>query len=199
MTRRHLATIVFLACCSPAFGEVTVYLKNGQKLVGESIVKDDEQSLEVKICHSFSRTIPKAAIEKYVDAPATQPAKIEAATQPAARTQWSAEEEARAGTLIDDFFGQPERRAAILAEARRNDAVPRQEVAGLSRLAMAKAREGLKLREGDFVFDDPRYKGNVHVEVRRAGAGAATRPTTAATKQADDARLGHDRGDKRTR
>jgi hypothetical protein len=47
-----------------AEAQVTVHLKNGQKLVGEAVLKDADDALELKICHSHSRTIPKTAILK---------------------------------------------------------------------------------------------------------------------------------------
>lgn len=179
-----------LACVHSADAEVVVHLKTGQKLVGEAVLKDGNEALELKICHSYSRTIPKAAILKQEAAAATQPAPLKAAPQPAPRARLSDREFARIEVLIGDFFGQPERRAQILAEIRREDAAARADVERLSQSILRAARSaGPKLREGEFVLDHPAYRGNVHVELHPRPTGPATTraaPGPATTRAAEE-------------
>ncbi|MEI8122675.1 MAG: prolyl oligopeptidase family serine peptidase [bacterium] len=163
---RILWLCALLSCVHAADAQVVVHLKDGGKLIGEAVLKDGDASLELKICHSHKLTIPKTAILKYESASATQAARPKAAPQPAPRALLSDQELARIETLILEFFGQPERRAQILAEIRREDALPRANVDQLSKSILRAARSaGPKLREGDFVFDHPTYRGNVHVEL----------------------------------
>lgn len=168
-----------LACVQAADGQVIVHAEKGPKLVGEAVLEDGAESLVVKICHSHSITIPRAAVLKYEAAPAAPLARPKAGTQPEPRARLSDQEHAHLEELIRDFFGQPERREQILADIRRQDAIPRADVERLSQSILKAARAaGPKLREGDFVFDHPTYKGNVHVEIHPRPAGGAAAGTT---------------------
>jgi hypothetical protein len=179
-----------LACVQAADAQVIVHAEKGPKLVGEAVLEDGAESLVVKICHSHSITIPRAAVLKYEAAPAAPLARPKAGPQAEPRARLGDGELARLEELIRDFFGQPERREQILADIRRQDAIPREDVERLSHSILEAARTaGTKLREGDFVFDHPTYKGNVHVEIHPRPAGRATDDATsgpAATQAAEE-------------
>lgn len=175
---RILWLCALLSCMHAAEVPVTVHMKDGGKIICEAVLKDGDAALVVKVCHSHTLTIPKTAILKYEAASATQAAQLKAAPQPAPRAPLSDRELASLETTILNFFGQPERRAQILEEIRRNDAVPRANVDRLSQSILRAARNaGPKLREGDFVFDHPTYRGNVHVEVHPRPANRITNHT----------------------
>jgi predicted esterase len=171
-----------------AEGQVVIHLKSGQKLVGESVIKEDDHAIEVKFCHSYSRTIPNTALLRYESLATTQPGRPKAATQPAPRGRLSDQQLANLETLIGEFFSEPQRQAQILAQIRQNDAIPQADVGRLSQSILCASRSnGPKLREGDFVFDHPAYKGHVHVELHPRPAVATTRagspPATASARQ----------------
>ncbi len=116
----HRAHILWLcaalACVHGADTQIVVHLKTGQKLVGEEVLKDGDEALELKICHSYSRTISKAAILKYEAAAASQPARPKAATQPAPRARL------RRATLatLAAVKAKPATRASAVDELRGN-------------------------------------------------------------------------------
>jgi predicted esterase len=167
-----------------ADAQVVVHLKDGQKMVGESVLREGEDVLEIKICHSHTQKIPKAAVLRH-ESFAPAPAPPSAAAQPAARTRLDDEQRVRRENLVREFLAGTDRRAEVLAEIRRDDAVPRQDVGGFGEFILRAAREvGPKLREGDFVFEHPTYKGQVHVEIHKGpappAAKAGTSPQSAA-------------------
>lgn len=187
---RCLWACAVAAGAAVADAQVVVHLKNGQRMVGESVLREGEDVLEVKICHSHTQKIPQAAVLRHESlAPAPVPPR--AAAQPAARTRLDDEQRVRREKLIREFLAGTERRAEVLAEIRRDDAVPRQEVGRFGEFILRAAREvGPKLREGDFVFEHPIYKGQVHVEVHKGpappAATAGTSPPPAAPRAGEE-------------
>jgi hypothetical protein len=83
-----------------------------------------------KVCHSHTYTIPRAALLRWESA-APEPTRFQAAAQPAASGHLTDERRDRLEALIRQFFAGTERRAEVLAEIGRDDAVPREDVARL--------------------------------------------------------------------
>lgn len=167
LSRVRLWVLALVACAGGAEAQVVLYMTNGQTMVAESILKEGETSVVTRVCHSHTYTIPRAVLLRWESA-APEPTRFQAAAQPAAGGSLSDDRRRRIESLIGQFFAGTERRAEVLDEIRRDDAVPREDVARLGESILRTAREvGPKLREGDFIFDHPLYKGQVHVEVHK--------------------------------
>lgn len=178
--RLLLAAVPLLLCgvASQAVGEVIVHLKNGRKLTAEAVVQDGEAGVELKICHSHHRTIPKALINKLE---VFEPALGEVKSKPQAPAAapetpaWAAKRE----KWIAEFFDATDAvgREKVLDSVRQGDALRQEDVEKYRTAIFAATMKGLSLREGDCKFDHPQYKGKVHVELHPKRE-ATTAPTT---------------------
>lgn len=171
------AALLTIAGVCAAPGEVVVRIKQHPPIIGESVLSVDTNRLVLKVCHSFVHTIPADVIESYeetrydpveyrVRRPARRPARL---TAPVRR---------KLTESISDYFRKPAERSATLEALRRRDALAAADVPWVARHTLDCARDGPKLRQGDFTFDHPEYKGEVHVDVH-TGTGrtpGATNP-----------------------